>query len=189
MNRRKFVQSVIGIAAFLLAGCSFDSIETDIENYVPFLLQAVAGIVMLFDPPLGATLGTVIILVNAGLAALVKAVADWKAADATQKPGLVGDVIATLETVQTDLGTFLAAIKENASGPIYTAALALTTIVLGVLQYFINKLTPVASTKARVLMAGSEQLQIEPLHYSSKQFRAAFNAKAVALGYPQSQIK
>jgi hypothetical protein len=188
MNRRTFSKSALLLAVlptFSLVGCWFDTVEADIAAYVPFLLQAVSGVVALFDPALAATLQTVITLVNAGLAALTKAIADWKAADAAQKPGFVGAIIAALETATSDLGTFLAAIKVNAPPAIYSAALALITIIQGVLVFFQNKLTG-ANPVSLKMVAGT---QIEPLNLSSKQFKAAFNAKCVSIGHPESQIR
>src|ERR1700678_2683534 len=100
-NRRNFFKMAAATVAslYFMSGCWFDSVETDIETYGPILLQAVAGVVSLFDPALSATLAAVVAIVNAAIGALIKAVADCKAADAAQKPGLLGDIIATLQTV------------------------------------------------------------------------------------------
>jgi hypothetical protein len=192
-KRRSFIKGLFfGLLIPAMAGCPmFSSIETDIENYGPILLQAADGILALFNPALAAALQTVITLIQAGIADVIKAVADWKIADAAQKPGFLGDVLAALQVAQQDFATFLASVKLNASAPIYAVVLALVKIVQGVLQFFVNQVTSAipASVKVQarpaVLIEGGT---IVPLKYSSKQFIAAFNAQATSLGHPEACI-
>jgi len=172
-------------ASFGLEGCLFSTIEQDVLDYVPVALQAVDSILDLVAPAAGAVATMFTPIIEAALSAVEKSIQDWKDADATQKPGLLGDIIATLQTVMTDLQNFLSAVQVNAP-KIYSVVEALASIILGVLQYFVNKLSP-ATPASKAGMVGGRQ--IEPLRYSPKQFKAAFNAKAVSLGHPESQIK
>jgi hypothetical protein len=193
-TRREFIGHMTTGAALLalggglsLEGCWFQTVEADIADYEPALEKAVAGILGIVSPAWGAVLNTFQPIFTAAFAALEKAVADWQAADSTQKPGLVGAIIATLETVQTDLQNVLAAIQVNAP-TVYSIAEALAGILLGVLQFFLNKLNGAPATKAKVVSIGAKQLQIEPLNYSYKKFRSVYNAKCLTLGVAQAEI-
>jgi hypothetical protein len=189
LGRRPFFVSLLFAALsslMMLTGCpSFSTIEADIANYVPFILQAVGGLLTIFDPGLGAIIAPTIMIVQAALAALLKVIADWKAADATQKPGIVGDIIAALEVVQTDLGNVLASVKVNAPPAIYAGVLALVNIILGVIEAYINKLSPAAPVAAAKRAGAS----IAPLNYDSKKFRSVWNAKCTELHWNEAQIK
>ena len=162
----------------------FSTIEADIEAYLPVALQAVDAILSLINPAAAVIVEKFTPILEAALAAITKAIADWQAAEAAQKPGFVGAIIATLLTIQTDLGDLLAAVQVDAP-KIYGVVYALASIVLGVLQYFLNKLQGSPATKAQVVRGK----QIEPLHLSPKKFISTFNAKAVSLGHPEAQIR
>jgi hypothetical protein len=192
LGRRPFFVSLLFAvlsSLMMLTGCpSFSTVEADIGNYVPFILQAVGGLLTIFDPGLAAIITPTITIVQASLAALLKVIADWKAADATQKPGIVGDIVAALMVVQTDLGNVLAAVKVNAPAAIYAGVLALVNIILGVIEGYINKLAPVSPTAAarRVQIKGAS---IVALNYDSSKFRSVWNAKCVELHWTEAQIK
>ena len=147
-------------------------------------LQAVDAILSLINPAAAVIVEKFTPILEAALAAITKAIADWQAAEAAQKPGFVGAIIATLLTIQTDLGDLLAAVQVDAP-KIYGVVYALASIVLGVLQYFLNKLQGSPATKANVVHG----IQVEPLHLSPKKFVSTFNAKAVSLGHPEAQIR
>ena len=191
-TRRSFIGTLsAGAAALALAGgalslegCMFSTIEADIEAYLPVALQAVDAILSLINPAAAVIVEKFTPILEAALAAITKAIADWQAAEAAQKPGFVGAIIATLLTIQTDLGDLLAAVQVDAP-KIYGVVYALASIVLGVLQYFLNKLQGSPATKANVVHG----IQVEPLHLSPKKFISTFNAKAVSLGHPEAQIR
>ena len=191
MNRRQFIGNLSAGAAALaitgglsMEGCLFSTIEADIEAYLPVALQAVDAILSLINPAAAVIVEKFTPILEAALAAITKAIADWQAAEAAQKPGFVGAIIATLLTIQTDLGDLLAAVQVDAP-KIYGVVYALASIVLGVLQYFLNKLQGSPATKANVVHG----IQVEPLHLSPKKFVSTFNAKAVSLGHPEAQIR
>lgn len=184
-TRRKFIAFlIVGMASLGMGGCLLSTIEADIEAYLPVALQAITAILSIVDPAAAAIVEQFTPILQAAFAAITKAIADWQAADAAQKPGFVGAIIATLETIQTDLANLLAAVQVNAP-KIYAVVSGLTAIVLGVLQYFLNKLQGNAVTAMRVVKG----IQVEPLHLSPKKFISTFNAKAVSLGHPEAQIK
>jgi hypothetical protein len=197
MTRRVFLGHLSGGAFLTVAGvplfgmytcnpATVSTIEGDINTWVPLGLDAFDGILALFDPPLAALLAPDTALVIAGLNAIETAVSDWEAADATQKPGLVGDIIAGIETAEKDIGNFLAAVGVSAPAFLLPAK-ALTSIILGVLQYFANKLSGAPATAAAVRTLKTGTMQVEPLNLSQKQFCATWDAKAVSLGFPQSR--
>lgn len=179
-------------AAFKGCTLTLTAIENTINTYMPVILQAIAGVFAIFDPPLAAILMPLFTLVQAGVAAVEAAIANWKDADATEKPGLVGDIIAALQTAQTSLANFLAAIKVHASGPIYIAASALIPLILGVLQSFVNRLTPAVPASAKFKVRAAVTVNgaaIVPLELSAADFKKQFNATAVKNSVPQAQIK
>jgi hypothetical protein len=124
--------------------------------------------------------------VIAGLNSIEAAIATWQAADATQKPGLVGAIIAGIQTAQTAIGNFLAAVGIQAPALLIPAK-ALSLIILGILQYFANKLSGFATTAASTRSLAVGTIQIEPLNLSQPQFCAKFDAKADELGHPEAR--
>jgi uncharacterized membrane protein len=193
ITRRQFSKlsltgAILG-SAFFLVGCPLGTIEADIAAYAPVAIQAFTAILGLFDPPLAALVLADSNLVLAGLTGVEKAIADWKVADATQKPGLVGGIEAALQVTIADFQTFLTSVDANAPKSLVSTVNALALIILGVLQSFANRLGAAPATAMRTMAIHEKVLQVEPLKLSVKQFRAAFNAKCVALGVPKAQIK
>jgi hypothetical protein len=192
MTRRQFskvsfVSLIIG-AAVSVSGCLFSTVEADIAAYVPIALQAVAGVLAIFDPGVAAIFTPLVTLINAGLASVQKAIADWQAADATQKPGLVGGITAALQVVESDFQNFLTSVDVNAPG-VSTAVNSLVSIILGVLLAFQNKLGGAPVSAAHTMTVRAKTLQIEPLKLSPKQFKAAFNQRAESLGHKECCIR
>ena len=184
MNRREFLFAASVSSGFMLAGCpSFTTIEDDLDAWVPLGLDAFDGVLALFDPPLAAVLLPVTNLVEAGLKAIEQAISDWEAADALQKPGLLGGIIAGIQAAEEDIGNFLAAVNVSAPALLLPAK-ALANIILGILQYFANRLSGAASTASGTVTVKSGSFQVEPLNLTHGQFRAKFDAKADSLGHP-----
>jgi hypothetical protein len=183
MSFRSMLVFAMGLPLMGAAGC--DAIVAQIETYLPVALQAFATIVSLVCAACGPLL-SIIAIVKAGFADVSTAIADWKAADATQKPGVLGDVTAALQVVVKDLQQFLSDV--GISNPA-DAALAegLATIIIGVLQFFINKLSPTASVKTVAIINGKAVPTLAITNV--KDFKKAFNAKLVALGHPEKQLK
>jgi hypothetical protein len=199
MNRRQFVGHLSGGALLAAAGgfplvgmytctATLGSIEGDLNAWVPLGLDAFDGVLALFDPPLAALLTPFSSVVIAGLNGIEQAIADWQAADATQKPGLLGGIIAGIQTTQKDIVSFLAAVGVQAPA-LLVPAKALATIILGILQFFANKLSGSASTAASTVSLANGTIQVEPLNLTQPQFCAKFDARAVAVGHPEAQGK
>jgi hypothetical protein len=186
MTRREFTQVLIASSGFMLAGCPpLSSVEDDLNSWVPLGLDAFDGVLALFDPPLAALLTPFSSLVIAGLNSIEAAIATWQAADATQKPGLLGAIIAAIQTSQTAIGNFLAAVGEQAPA-LLVPAKALATIILGLLQFFANKLSGSATTAASTVTVSGGAIQVEPLNLTQPQFQAKFDTKADTLGHPEA---
>jgi hypothetical protein len=189
ITRRNFTKILLASSGFMLAGCpTLGTIESDLNAWVPLGLDAFDGVLALFDPPLAAALTPVSALVIAGLHSIEDAIADWQAADATQKPGLLGGIIAAIQTAQKDIGEFLAAVGVQAPA-LLVPAKALATIILGILQFFANKLSGSATTAASTVTLSTGAIQVEPLNLSQPQFQSKFDAKADALGHPEARGK
>jgi hypothetical protein len=197
ISRRVFLRRLSGTAIFTVTGgfplfgmytctATLGSVESDLNAWVPLGLDAFDGVLALFDPPLAALLAPDTTLVIAGLNAIETAISDWEAADATQKPGLVGDIIAGIQTAEKDIGNFLAAVGVSAPALLLPAK-ALANIILGILQYFANKLSGSAATAAATITTKSGAVQVEPLNLSQSQFQSKFDAKADSLGHPEAR--
>jgi hypothetical protein len=189
ITRRNFNKSLLAFCALSgagFAGCpSLTTIEGDIDAYVPLALDAFDGILALFDPPLALVLLPISNIVIAGIKAIETAIADWQTADAAQKPGLLGGIIAAIQTAQKDIGNFLAAVNVQAPALLLPAK-ALAAIVLGVLQFFANRLSGSATTAASVITIQSGTMQVEPLNLSQSKFRTKFDGEADHFGHPEA---
>jgi hypothetical protein len=187
LSRRRFNLLLLASGAMMFTGCpSLTTVEGDLNAWVPLGLDAFDGVLALFDPPLAAVLAPVSSLVIAGLNSIETAIATWQAADATQKPGLLGGIIAAIQTAETAIGNFLAAVGVQAPA-LLVPAKALATIILGLLQFFANKLSGSAPTAASTVTVNGGAIQVEPLNLSQPKFCAKFDAKADALGHPEAR--
>lgn len=188
-SRRMIFSFLAALIATGLGGCpSFSSIEADITTYVPYVLSAVAGVLALFNPALALLLTPYFNEATAAIAGILSAIQTWKDADATQKPGVVGDIIAALITAQQKLQSLLDSIGVNA--PAFVAiATPLINIILGVFENFIVKLQAANPTPAAAVKMKATLPAIKPLNLNSKEFRAAWNSKCAELGAQKAAIQ
>jgi hypothetical protein len=172
MNSAKRITalSLIPILLFALTACPAAS---KVNMYVDLAVGAVTNGLTLANT-FGANIpqATIDEATNDG-ALLEKAVADWSAASATQKPGLWPEVQKDLDLFKNNLPALLNAV--HVSNPLYAGIAQLAIVAVEDAVTFIEAQNPaVAGAKKAV-----------PSKFSKKDY----NAQIVAAGHPELQLK
>lgn len=184
-TRRDFGKSIgigaLAIAAlgssFMLGGCNA---VADLENWIPVALTAVNNIVKLLGPAVPAPVTAAIALINAGFAAVLTAIQNYKSGS-----GVLADISNAIAAVESAFQSFFSSIGVP-SGLLATIE-GLAAIVISTIQAFANEISPTpASAKMTV---GGNVYTVAPVKRSRKQFVKDFDAECVKYGHPEASIR
>lgn len=174
-----------------LAGCSWTSIYTAIQKYVPLGLQAFAAVAALLtgqgviSGAGSAAINAVVTLVNNGFAGISAAVQQYETATAGQKPTLLAGISTALTVAANDIQDFWTSL--NIPNPNLAATVkGLLGIITTTLSGFLTQLPVPVSVS---LKQSAKGLSTVGHRRSPGQFKADFNAILTQNGFSKYIIK
>ena len=199
MTRRAFgslaTKSALLVALFSsgldFAGCSWASVYSAIQKYVPLGLQAFAAVVSLLTGQgviagaAAAAINVAVTLVNNGFTAISTAIQQYETATAGQKPSLLSAISTALTVAANDIQDFWSTLNipdANLAATIKGRLGIITTTLAG----FLTQLpTPVSVS----LKQSPNGLSTVAHKRSAGQFKSDFNAVLTQNGFSKYVIK
>lgn len=179
ITRKRFIGLLAagaGAAMVPLGGCSA---VTDLENWIPVALSAVAAIVKLLGPMVPAPVAATIVLIQAGFSALLTALQNYKAGS-----GVLANVSNAIAAVESAFASFFASL--NVPADLLATIEGLGAILLSTIQAFANEINPASTAVSATLMGA--KVAYTPQKRSVSKFRSDWNTEAVKDGYPAGRI-
>jgi hypothetical protein len=187
MNRRSFAKSLstgfflllaFGSTVFL-GGCNAVS---DLENWIPVGLTALAAIVKLLGPLVPPQVAAAIAIVQAAFSAVLTAIKNYKAGT-----GVLSDIANAIAAVESAFQSFFASL--NVPQSLLDIIEGLGEIIISTIQGFANEIGPApVATAVAVSIGGNKTFSVKPAKRSLKQFKHDWNAQCVKFGHPESQL-
>jgi len=184
MNRRGFAQRMFGglLASFIavsLGGCSFESVVTQLKNWVPVALSALNGILKILGAVVPPQVTAIITLIQAGFAALLAAIQNYQSGK-----GVLADIVSAISAIEANFQQFFASL--NVPSGLLATIEGLATILLSTISAFAAELSP-APTPASVQVGGN-RVSYGPVKRSVKTFRSDWNRSCTQSGHPEAEI-
>jgi hypothetical protein len=183
MNRRSFAGAIAKAVLFSVAvssgivigGCNA---VTDLENWIPVALTAVSQIVKLLGPIVPAPVAATIAVIQAGFAALLTAIQNYKAGS-----GVLADISAAITAVESAFASFFSSL--NVPSTLLNVIEGLAAIILSTIQAFANEISP---TPAPMAAVNGKAVPVTPKKRSVSQFKSDWNAECKSAGHPEAEI-
>lgn len=162
-------------ATFALTGCNA---VTDLENWIPVGLTAVSQIVKLLGPIIPAPVTAAVALIQAGFAAVLTAIQNYKAGS-----GVLADIINGVSAVESAFSSFFASL--NVPSALLDTIEGLAAIILSTIQAFAASITP---GPAPVAAVNGKAVAVTPKKRSVKQFKSDWNSECKLAGHPEAEL-
>jgi hypothetical protein len=164
----------------LSGGCTFGSVFSQIQAWVPVGLNAFNGVLTILEgagvinPIAGSAVALLIQTIQAAFAQLA---ADVQAYQSITPPpaGALAKIEATLGIIVTHFQAFLSSINIS-DNKIVTLVVGLVQIILSTIAGFQSQLPTAAAAASRTLQVSGQTIAIVPVKRSVKQFKKDFNA-------------
>ena len=185
----------VASASSLLIGCSFSSVFSAIQSWIPIGLNAFNSVLLilegagLINPVEGSAIAAFIAVIKAGFAQLS---ADVEAYQAITPPpaGALAKIEAVMGVIVSNFQAFLTSIKVSDS-TIINLVVGLVQIILSTIAGFQAALPSAASGKVSAMAPvqfGGTVIAVVPKRRSRKQFAKDFNAVCVQFNHPEAEI-
>jgi hypothetical protein len=157
MDRRKFIGSSILVlttagATALLDSCAggaptVSSILTEVDNILMFIAplgDGAAAIIEIADPPLAPLVQTAVAIYDKAIPVIEKYITDWAAASAAAQPGILAQLLATVQALQTDVRSIINSVT-GVSATVLAEINSITASILGEVSALLKAIVSLGS--------------------------------------------
>ena len=194
-----FIASVLCLA-LVLTGCTFSSVMTQLEKYIPIALQAIESIISvlvqggIIKTGQASTISNDVTMASSSLQDVENAVAAYNAAPAADKNTKLGVVITSLEAAQTELAQGIKDVGLNGNSPAALATEAgLQVIITTLATIEVNLPTPTPAPAWVHANAAKAKFSFNPFGMFKSnypgQFKNQFNGALAHRGFSQFALK
>jgi hypothetical protein len=163
-------------SSMLVTGCSA---VTDLENWVPIALAAVAMITKLLGPIIPAPVAVIVAAINIGFSDLLTAIQNYKAGT-----GVLSDISNAITDIEASFANFFAAL--NVPSALLATIEGLAQLIMSTIQWFANKISPSSTTTSAVIMG--TKITYAPVKRSTATFKNDWNSECVAMKHPEARL-